>query len=77
MNAIDSVATHCPYCALQCGMHLTAPRGGAPLTVSGNAAFPVTAGGLCVKGWSAAATLAHPDRLLTPLVRDADRKSVV
>ncbi|GAC1631997.1 MAG: molybdopterin oxidoreductase family protein [Ktedonobacteraceae bacterium] len=28
-------------------------------------------GGLCIKGWTASATLAHPDRLLTPLVRDA------
>ena len=71
MHAIDSVATHCPYCALQCGMHLTASRGSGQLTVAGNAEFPVTAGGLCVKGWSAAATLAHPERLLTPLVRDA------
>ncbi len=27
-------------------------------------------GGLCVKGWTAAATLAHADRLREPLVRD-------
>ena len=32
---------------------------GRPATRS----FPVNKGGLCVKGWSAAATLAHPDRL--------------
>jgi assimilatory nitrate reductase catalytic subunit len=32
----------------------------------------VNAGGLCVKGWSAAATLDHPDRLTAPLVRDED-----
>ncbi|MBI3493931.1 MAG: molybdopterin oxidoreductase family protein [Acidobacteria bacterium] len=64
-----SVATHCPYCALQCGMHLVGPRDA--VSVVGNAEFPVNAGGLCVKGWSAAATLTHPDRLVTPLVRDA------
>ncbi len=65
---IDSVATHCPYCAMQCGMRLI---GGNVVTIAGNTDFPVNAGGLCVKGWSAAETLAHPERLLTPLVRDA------
>src|ERR1700704_5566213 len=62
--------THCPYCALQCGMHLTGTRE-AP-SVMGNVKFPVNRGGLCIKGWSAGATLAHPDRLLTPLVRGRD-----
>src|SRR5713226_7070301 len=64
-----TVATHCPYCALQCGMHVASDAGG--VKILGNSKFPVNAGGLCVKGWSAAATLTHPDRLLTPLVRDA------
>ena len=64
-----SQTTHCPYCALQCGMHLA----GTPdaVTIAGNPRFPVNKGGLCVKGWSAAGTLAHPERLTTPLVRDA------
>src|ERR1041384_2195113 len=66
----SSVATHCPYCALQCGMLLTRPR----VEVIGNARFPVNEGGLCVKGWSAAATLDHPDRLRAPLVRNARGK---
>jgi assimilatory nitrate reductase catalytic subunit len=44
---------------------------GDRVDVSGNKRFPVNEGGLCVKGWSAAATLRHPDRLLTPLARDA------
>jgi assimilatory nitrate reductase catalytic subunit len=38
--------------------------------VAGDAAFPVNNGALCVKGWTSAATLNHPDRLLTPLVRN-------
>jgi assimilatory nitrate reductase catalytic subunit len=63
-----SVSTHCPYCALQCGMHLV--RGARGIEVVGNEKFPVNEGGLCVKGWSAAATLAHPERLRTPLVRN-------
>jgi assimilatory nitrate reductase catalytic subunit len=32
--------------------------------------FPTNRGTMCRKGWSAAALLRHPDRLLTPLVRD-------
>jgi len=32
----------------------------------------VNKGGLCIKGWTAPATLAHPDRLLTPLARQPD-----
>src|SRR5256886_5863461 len=67
--SVTSVATHCPYCALQCGMHISPGPDG--LGVSGNAAFPVNEGGLCVKGWTAPETLAHPDRLRTPLVRNA------
>ena len=67
----STVATHCPYCALQCGMHLLSTASSADgVKVAGNAKFPVNEGGLCVKGWSAAATLDHPDRLRTPLVRN-------
>ncbi len=69
-SPIRTTATHCPYCALQCGMHIAGDRE-AP-EVLGNAKFPVNKGGLCIKGWSAGATLAHPDRLTTPLVRSED-----
>ena len=48
-------STHCPYCALQCGMHLTGTADA--VQVAGNARFPVNKGGLCVKGWHAAGTL--------------------
>ncbi len=70
----STVATHCPYCALQCGMHLLSDADG--VKVAGNMKFPVNEGGLCVKGWSAAATLDHPDRLRRPLVRDEDGRLV-
>jgi assimilatory nitrate reductase catalytic subunit len=66
----STVATHCPYCALQCGMHLLSDADG--VKVAGNTKFPVNEGGLCVKGWSAAATLDHPDRVRRPLVRDEE-----
>lgn len=72
------VATHCPYCALQCGMDL-APTGPAapgdraalPVAVTPRQ-FPTNGGGLCQKGWTSAAVLRAPDRLTTPLVRGAD-----
>ena len=74
MTETGAVATHCPYCALQCGIALTPGRTSVRLTPT---EFPVNRGGLCAKGWTAAELLDHPDRLLTPLVRKdpADRTS--
>ncbi|MHA7304921.1 molybdopterin oxidoreductase family protein [Arthrobacter sp. TMN-49] len=34
--------------------------------------FPTNRGGLCRKGWTAAALLGHPERLTTPLLRGED-----
>jgi assimilatory nitrate reductase catalytic subunit len=66
---MTAVATHCPYCALQCAQSLTAaPDGG--VTVEGRA-FPTNRGGLCQKGWTSAEVLGTPDRLTAPLVRSA------
>jgi assimilatory nitrate reductase catalytic subunit len=70
----QTVATHCPYCALQCGMHVGGTRESP--SVFGNARFPVNKGGLCIKGWAAGATLAHSDRLVLPLVRAPDHSLV-
>ncbi len=61
-----AVDTHCPYCALQCGMTLS-PAGRASVRVRPR---DPSAGGLCQKGWTAAALLGSPARLTTPLVRD-------
>ncbi|WP_406078268.1 molybdopterin oxidoreductase family protein [Micromonospora sp. NBC_00858] len=61
------VATHCPYCALQCGMVLRQDDDG--VTVHPRQ-FPTNRGGLCQKGWTAADLLDHPERLTTPLLRD-------
>ncbi|MFI6532784.1 molybdopterin oxidoreductase family protein [Nonomuraea sp. NPDC050547] len=47
--------THCPYCALQCGMDVS--PGGL-----------ISAESLCQKGWTAGEVLRAPDRLTTPLV---------
>ena len=64
---MTATATHCPYCALQCGMTLTQePQG---LVVSPRD-FPTNRGGLCQKGWTSADLLTSPERLTTPLMRD-------
>ncbi len=62
--------THCPYCAFQCGMLIDGLAEGA--TISGNSEFPVNKGALCIKGWTAASALNHPERLMSPLMRDVD-----
>jgi assimilatory nitrate reductase catalytic subunit len=62
-------STHCPYCALQCGIHLSGLH--PQITVTGNEMFPVNKGGLCIKGVTAADTLGHAERLLTPLARNS------
>lgn len=67
MSVTATVDTHCPYCALQCGMSL-APTGG-DVRVSPRD-FPTNRGGLCRKGWTSAELLRHPERLTTPLMRD-------
>jgi assimilatory nitrate reductase catalytic subunit len=63
------VATHCPYCSLQCGVTMRLN----PKPVLEPADFPTNRGGLCAKGWSAAELLDHPERLTTPLVREHDK----
>lgn len=78
------VDSHCPYCALQCGMSLTPRPAGAgtgaaapdaPAGAAGAAPevrprdFPTNRGGLCQKGWTSAAVLGATDRIVTPLVR--------
>jgi assimilatory nitrate reductase catalytic subunit len=64
-----STPTHCPYCALQCGMALSPlPTGG--VGVSERADFPVNRGALCGKGRTAAEVLSSAVRLTSPLVRE-------
>ncbi len=63
-----AVETHCPYCALQCGMVVGRAEDGR--WAVGARDFPVNKGGLCRKGWTAAELLDAPDRLTTPLIRD-------
>ncbi|WP_432888602.1 molybdopterin oxidoreductase family protein [Kribbella sp. CA-245084] len=63
---MNSVLTHCPYCALQCAttLHPVARPGAVEVRPAGQ-------GGLCRKGWTAPDVLTVPDRLTTPLIRNA------
>ncbi|MFI9241645.1 molybdopterin-dependent oxidoreductase [Streptomyces sp. NPDC053086] len=67
-----STPTHCPYCALQCGMNVTSlPQGGVEVTERPD--FPVNRGALCGKGRTAAEVLSPAVRLTAPLVREGGR----
>ncbi|TXS40145.1 nitrite reductase [Streptomyces sp. uw30] len=64
----SATPTHCPYCALQCGMNLTPQQDGGVAVVE-RPDFPVNRGALCGKGRTAPAVLASGVRLTSPLVR--------
>ncbi|MGW1956514.1 molybdopterin oxidoreductase family protein [Streptomyces sp. NPDC001920] len=64
----SATPTHCPYCALQCGMNLTPTQDGGVAVVE-RPDFPVNKGALCGKGRTAPAVLAAGVRLTSPLVR--------
>jgi assimilatory nitrate reductase catalytic subunit len=70
--ASETVRSHCPYCAFQCGMTMT--RGGdAPsVRIAADPDFPVNRGQMCTKGFTSAALLDHPQRVLSPRVRGRD-----
>ena len=71
-------ATHCPYCALQCGMNVATASDSQLIPLIQIAArpdFPTNKGGLCQKGWTSAELLTHPERLTTPLVRDSRQEA--
>ncbi|GGW89986.1 molybdopterin oxidoreductase family protein [Streptomyces noursei] len=81
MTAADTatVETHCPYCALQCGMGLRPTTGvdGPAVEVVERPDFPVNRGALCGKGRTASELLAPGARLVSPLVRDPDTGELV
>jgi assimilatory nitrate reductase catalytic subunit len=71
--ASEAVKTHCPYCAFQCGMAVTpAPAAPHATIVEADPDFPVNRGQMCIKGFTSAALLDHPARLLSPMLRQRD-----
>ena len=67
-HGLLGVDTHCPYCALQCGMTLVPDAEGRLRVTTRD--FPTNRGGLCRKGWTSADLLDSPERLTVPLIRD-------
>ncbi len=68
-----TVDTHCPFCALNCGVSVVTERTTeSPVTVTGQQRWkgsPLTGGAVCAKGAVAWEQVHHPDRLINPLVR--------
>jgi len=68
-RVIDRVVpTHCPYCAVQCGMNLLVEKNHV-VGFEPRYDFPVNEGRLCPKGVTAYLQVHHPDRLLYPLIK--------
>jgi assimilatory nitrate reductase catalytic subunit len=66
---IDKVVpTHCPYCAVQCGINLLVEDNHV-VGFEPRYDFPVNEGRLCPKGVTAYLQVHHPDRLLHPLIK--------
>ncbi len=68
-RTIDKVVkTHCPYCAVQCGMNLLVEEDHV-VGFEPRYDFPVNEGKLCPKGVTAYLQAHHPDRLQYPLIK--------
>ncbi|MGW7467238.1 molybdopterin oxidoreductase family protein [Streptomyces xantholiticus] len=69
----ETIPTHCPYCALQCGMNLRGVRqpdaAGTAVEVVERPDFPVNRGALCGKGRTSPSLLSSRVRLTGPLIR--------
>jgi assimilatory nitrate reductase catalytic subunit len=66
---VTGTPTHCPYCALQCAITITADVTTPAEPRVAPRDFPVNQGGLCQKGWTSTELLRVPDRLTSPLLR--------
>jgi len=64
------VAATCTECPAGCGLQARV-REGRPVKAEGIPEHPVSGGGLCIRGQSSLWRLYHPERLTTPLLRDA------
>ena len=65
------VKTHCCFCGVQCGIQLKV-KDNAVIGFEPWEEFPVNRGMLCPKGVKRYLQGSHPDRLLTPLMRNTD-----
>ncbi len=67
----SAVRTTCPYCGVGCGL-LVRPDGRGGASVTGDPDHPANFGKLCSKGAALGETLGLDDRLLHPMIRQAD-----
>jgi molybdopterin-containing oxidoreductase family iron-sulfur binding subunit len=63
-------ASTCTECASGCGLHVKT-REARAIKLEGNPDHPVNAGALCSRGQAGLQALYHPDRIGTPLARNA------
>ena len=68
-NGERLVPTHCSFCGVQCGMYLRVGSDGKVFGVEPRN-HDINKMRLCPKGVTAYQQLSHPDRLLTPFMRD-------
>jgi assimilatory nitrate reductase catalytic subunit len=66
-----AVRTTCPYCGVGCGV-LAKPDGRGGAVISGDPEHPANFGRLCSKGSALGETLGLDNRLLYPMLRQAD-----
>jgi assimilatory nitrate reductase catalytic subunit len=75
MNALPpqppAARTTCPYCGVGCGILAAVDRNGSA-TISGDPAHPANFGRLCSKGSALGETLSLDQRLLHPMLGQAD-----
>ena len=64
----ENVLTTCVYCGAGCRLYLQV-LDGELVGVLPDKEHLISQGTLCIKGWSAASFVHHPDRLKTPLIR--------
>lgn len=74
VSFVPVTRTRCPYCSLQCAMELHGDLGTDGVVADGAIRVDLDrsrSGGLCKKGWTAAALLSSAERLVEPLARDS------
>src|SRR5256714_2143884 len=67
----SAVRTTCPYCGVGCGL-LARPDGYGGAAITGDPAHPANFGRICSKGSALGETLGVTERLLHPMLRQAD-----
>lgn len=68
-GTVDTTTSHCPYCALNCGIGLATDADGRLVGQVRWKGSPLTGGAVCSKGSTAWEQVQHADRVQMPLVR--------